>query len=104
MMRNRFDPLLLPTGLCLRPPAWLRPRHRAAPFHGTACASLASLLHTVLSLTDEHSRLVRAALPSRQTFFQDERALSRYLHFPSWAGLLRFMMRGLEIGPYAQGP
>ena len=65
---------------------------------------LAFLFHTVLSFTDEHYRLVRAALPSRQTFFQDVRALSRYLHFPSWAGLLRFMMRGLEIGPYAQGP
>ena len=44
---------------------------------------LAFLFHTVLSFTDEHYRLVRAALPSRQTFFQNVRALSRYLHFPS---------------------
>jgi hypothetical protein len=41
-------------------------------------------------------------LPTRKTFFQDLRALTRYLHFPSWEGLLRFMMRGLEIGPYAK--
>ncbi len=65
---------------------------------------LAFLFHTVLGFTDEHYRLVRAALPSRQTFFQDVRALTRYVHFPSWAALLRFMMRGLEIGPYAPGP
>ena len=63
---------------------------------------LAFLFHTVLSFTDEHYRLLRAALPTRQTFFQDVRALTRYLYFPSWAGLLRFMMRGLEIGPYAK--
>ena len=63
---------------------------------------LAFLFHTVLSFTDEHYRLIRATLPSRKTFFQDVRALTRYLHFPSWEGLLRFMMRGLEIGPYAK--
>jgi hypothetical protein len=65
---------------------------------------LAFLFHTVLGLTDEHYCLVRATLPSRETFFQDLRALTRYLHFPSWQGLLRFMMRGLEIGPYAKPP
>ena len=63
---------------------------------------LAFLFHTVLSFTDEHYRLIRAALPTRKTFFQDVRALTRYIHFPSWKGLLRFMMRGLEIGPYAK--
>jgi hypothetical protein len=63
---------------------------------------LAFLFHTVLAFTDEHYRLIRAALPTRKTFFQDVRALTRYLHFPSWEGLLRFMMRGLEIGPYAK--
>jgi hypothetical protein len=31
-------------------------------------------------------------------------ALSHYLRFPSWNELLRFMMRGLEIGPYAKPP
>ena len=43
-----------------------------------------------------------ATLPTRKTFFQDVRALTRYFYFPSWQGLLRFMMRGLEIGPYAK--
>ena len=61
---------------------------------------LAFLFHTVLGLTDEHYRLVRVALPSRTTFFDDLRALTRYFHLPSWQGLLRFMMRGLKIGPY----
>jgi hypothetical protein len=63
---------------------------------------LAFLFHTVLGFTDEHYRLIRAALPTRKTFFQDVRALTRYLCFPNWEGLLRFMMRGLEIGPYAK--
>jgi hypothetical protein len=63
---------------------------------------LAFLFHTVLGFTDEHYRLIRAALPTRKTFFQDVRALTRYFYFPSWQGLLRFMMRGLEIGPYAK--
>ncbi len=63
---------------------------------------LAFLFHTVLAFTDERYRLIRATLPTRKTFFQDMRALTRYLCFPSWEGLLRFMMRGLEIGPYAK--
>lgn len=65
---------------------------------------LAFLFHTVLAFTDDRYRLIRATLPTRQTFFQDVRALTRYLCFPSWEGLLRFMMRGLEIGPYAKPP
>ena len=65
---------------------------------------LAFLFHTVLSFSDNRYRLVRAALPSRATFFQHMNALSHYLRFPSWNGLLRFMMRGLEIGPYARPP
>ena len=61
---------------------------------------LAFLYHTFLSFTDEHYRLIRAALPTRQTFFDDLRALTRYMLFPNWDGLMGFMMRGLEIGPY----
>jgi hypothetical protein len=41
-------------------------------------------------------------LPTRKTFFDDLRALTRYLLFASWDSLLDFMMRGLEIGPYAK--
>lgn len=62
---------------------------------------LAFLYHIFLSLTNEHYRLIRAALPSRETFFDDLRALTRYWLFPSWEALLDFMMRGLEVGPYA---
>src|SRR5438477_11457096 len=45
---------------------------------------LAFLFHTVLGFTDEHYGLIRATLPTRQTFFQDVRALTRSLFFPSW--------------------
>ncbi len=65
---------------------------------------LAFLYHTFLSFTDEHYRLIRAALPTRKTFFDDLRALTRYLFFPNWTALMDFMMRGLEIGPYAKPP
>jgi len=63
---------------------------------------LAFLYHTFLSFTDERYRLIRATLPTRKTFFDDVRALTRYLLFPDWDGLMDFMMRGLEIGPYAK--
>jgi hypothetical protein len=62
---------------------------------------LAFLYHTFLSFTDQNYRLIRANLPTRKTFFDDLRALTRYILFPSWDALMEFMMRGLEIGPYA---
>jgi hypothetical protein len=62
---------------------------------------LALLTHTFLSYCDEAYRLIRSTLPTRKTFFDDVRALLRYLCFPSWEALMDFMMRGLEIGPYA---
>ena len=63
---------------------------------------LAFLYHTFLSFTDQNYRLIRAVLPTRKTFFDDLRALTRYLLFGSWDALLDFMMAGLEIGPYAK--
>jgi len=63
---------------------------------------LAFLYHAFLSFTDENYRLIRAVLPSRKTFFDDLRALTRYLLFASWDALLDFMMAGLEIGPHAK--
>ena len=63
---------------------------------------LAFLVHTFLAFLDGSYQLVRAALPTRKTFFEDLRALTRYICFPSWESLLEFMMRGLEIGPHAQ--
>jgi hypothetical protein len=65
---------------------------------------LAFLYHTFLSFTDANYRLIRATLPTRKTFFDDLRALTRYMLFPSWDALMDFMMRGLEIGPYAKPP
>jgi hypothetical protein len=65
---------------------------------------LAFLYHTFLSFADEHYRLIRAHLPNRKTFFDDLRALTRYMLFPNWAALMDFMMRGLEIGPYTIPP
>ena len=62
---------------------------------------LAFLLHTALGFTDANYKLVREELPSRETFFQHVKALTIYLCFPSWGDLLDFMMKGLEIGPYA---
>lgn len=62
---------------------------------------LAFLYHAFLDFCDEKYRLIRAALPTRQTFFDDLRALTRYMLFADWDALLEFMMRGLEIGPYA---
>jgi hypothetical protein len=43
--------------------------------------------------------LVRDNLPARQTFFDDIRALTRYLYFDNWEALLDFMIRGLELEP-----
>ena len=62
---------------------------------------LALLTHTFLACCDDAYRLIRAKLPTRKTFFDDVRALLRYMCFPSWEAMMDFMMRGLEIGPYA---
>jgi hypothetical protein len=58
---------------------------------------LAFLLHTLLDLLDAKYRLVRQTLVSRKTFFDDLRALTRYICFASWAHLLDFMLHGLEV-------
>ena len=63
---------------------------------------LAFLYHTFLSFTDGNYRLIRAHLPTRKTFFDDLRALTRYMLFASWDALMDFMMAGLEIGPHAK--
>jgi hypothetical protein len=58
---------------------------------------LAFLFHTVLELMDEKYQLIRGTLPTRKTFFQDIRALTRYIYFDSWDELMLFMIRGLEL-------
>jgi hypothetical protein len=58
---------------------------------------LAFLYHTVLHLADNAYQLIRNKLPTRKTFFDDLRALTRYMCFENWTTLMRFMMNGLEI-------
>jgi len=57
---------------------------------------LAFLFHTLLELLDTRYQCLRAFLP-RKTFFDDLRALTRYLCFDSWEALMAFMTRGLEL-------
>jgi hypothetical protein len=60
---------------------------------------LAFLFHTLLALLDTQYRCLRRTLVSRKTFFDDLRALTRYLCFASWAHLLAFMLQGLRAQP-----
>ena len=63
---------------------------------------LAFLFHGVLKLMDVNYQLVRAELGTRQTFFNDIKALMRYHFFSSFQELLAFMVEGLEINPVQQ--
>jgi hypothetical protein len=58
---------------------------------------LAFLFHTLLYIADKKYKLIRDNLPRRKTFFNDIRALTRYLYFRSWDEMLDFMLRGLEL-------
>ena len=58
---------------------------------------LAFLFHTTLQMMDEKYQQIRDDLPTRKTFFDDVRALTRYMCFDSWDALLTFMMEGLEL-------
>lgn len=58
---------------------------------------LAFLFHTVLEIFDDTYRRIREDLPTRKTFFDDLRALTRYMCFESWEVMLSFMARGLEL-------
>ena len=55
------------------------------------------LFHTLLELLDQKYKLLRSHLPTRKTFFDDLRTLTRYMYFDSWKHLLTFMMEGLEL-------
>jgi hypothetical protein len=57
---------------------------------------LAFLFHTVLEFSDDDYRLLRKKLRVRKKFFDDIRALTTYLYFKSWSGMLIFMLQGLE--------
>jgi hypothetical protein len=58
---------------------------------------LAFLFHTVLDLLDAKYKLLRTELRVRKTFFDDLRALTRYMYFESWEHLLDFMIAKLEL-------
>lgn len=58
---------------------------------------LSLLFHTLLERLDKKYQLLRSHLPTRKTFFDDLRALTRYLYFESWDHLLTFMLEGLEL-------
>jgi len=60
---------------------------------------LAFLCHTALQLCDHTYQRLRATLGTRRTFFDDLRALTRYLFFESWEHLIAFMIKGLELAP-----
>lgn len=57
---------------------------------------LAFLFHTVLEYCDDEYRLLRAKLKNRRMFFDDIRALTRYLYFKSRPDMLDFMIEGLK--------
>ena len=57
---------------------------------------LAFLFHTLLEFMDKQYRALRAALSKRKTFFDDIRALTRYICFESWSHMMNFMLEGLE--------
>lgn len=60
---------------------------------------LAFLFHTLLDLLDEQYHRLRQHLVTRQDFFNDLRALLRYMLFENWNHLMRFMLIGLELIP-----
>lgn len=60
---------------------------------------LAFLFHTVLSLLDRQYQQLRDYLGARKVFFDDLRALTRYICFPHWQGMLDFMRQRLELEP-----
>lgn len=60
---------------------------------------LAFLVHTSLYIANSQYRLIRDELVIRITFFDDLRALTRYIIFDSWQHLFTFMIDGLDIEP-----
>ncbi len=58
---------------------------------------LAFLTHTAQHLCNKAYRLLRDTLAVRRTFFNDLKALTRYVVFDSWDALFAFMIDGLEL-------
>jgi len=60
---------------------------------------LAFLFHSALHLGCRMYQAVRRELKTRRTFFNDLRALTRYLYFANWQQLLAFMYQRLDLAP-----
>jgi hypothetical protein len=60
---------------------------------------LAFLIHTIQEIIEPAYQRLRRALGARKTFFDDLRALTRYMVFETWDDLFSFMEEGLEIAP-----
>jgi len=60
---------------------------------------LAFLFHTALHLSSDRYQAIREELGPRRTFFNDLRALTRYMYFDGWDAMLEFMYEQLELGP-----
>ena len=58
---------------------------------------LAFLIHTAQDLVNEAYHLLRKTLSVRRTFFNDLKALTRYMVFESWESLFAFMLDALEL-------
>jgi len=67
----------------------------------TSLNILAFLAHTVLELVGQYYNSIRARLGSRSEFFLHLHVLTVYHLFRSWEELEDFIMKALEIGPYA---
>lgn len=57
---------------------------------------LAFLVHSAINLIDLRFRQLRQRLGSRQSLFQPINALTTFIYFPDWTGLLDFMLQGLH--------
>jgi hypothetical protein len=55
---------------------------------------LAFAMHTVADLVDQAWKAARAAVGARQRFFEDLRAITTYLLFPTWASLVDTLRAG----------
>ena len=60
---------------------------------------LAFLSHTVLQLANMAYQTIRALLVTRKEFFDDIRALTRYVLFDDWDALMTFMQQQLQLSP-----
>jgi len=55
---------------------------------------IAFAMHTVADLVDKTWQAARAAVGARKRFFEDLRAITTYLVFPTWAALIETLRTG----------